>query len=76
MASERIEHILETIGTQAVPPEALQLAEQACSDFVKDLPRKQPQRIVKMWEIMIAHLVAFIEDVKKMNLDELHQKRY
>lgn len=30
----------------------------------------------KMWEIMIAHLVAFIEDLKSMTLDEIYQKRY
>jgi creatinine amidohydrolase/Fe(II)-dependent formamide hydrolase-like protein len=30
----------------------------------------------KMWEIMIAHLVAFVEDVKQMDIVELHQKRY
>ena len=30
----------------------------------------------KMWEIMIAHLVAFVEDLKSMSLDEIFQKRY
>jgi len=30
----------------------------------------------KMWEIMIAHLVAFVEDLKSMSLDEIHQKKY
>jgi creatinine amidohydrolase/Fe(II)-dependent formamide hydrolase-like protein len=30
----------------------------------------------KMWQIMIAHLVAFIEDLKHMSLDEMHQRRY
>ncbi len=30
----------------------------------------------KIWEIMIAHLVAFVEDLKRMTLDEIHQKRY
>jgi creatinine amidohydrolase/Fe(II)-dependent formamide hydrolase-like protein len=30
----------------------------------------------KIWEIMIAHLVAFVEDIKRMTLDEIHQKRY
>jgi creatinine amidohydrolase/Fe(II)-dependent formamide hydrolase-like protein len=30
----------------------------------------------KVWEIMIAHLVAFVEDLKRMTLDEIHQKRY
>jgi creatinine amidohydrolase/Fe(II)-dependent formamide hydrolase-like protein len=30
----------------------------------------------KMWKIMIAHLVSFIEDLKIISLDELYQKRY
>ena len=30
----------------------------------------------KMWEIMIAHLVAFVEDLKSLSLDEIHQKKY
>lgn len=30
----------------------------------------------KIWEIMIAHLVAFVEDLKRMTLDEIHQKKY
>ncbi len=30
----------------------------------------------RIWEIMIAHLVAFVEDLKSMTLEEIHQKRY
>jgi creatinine amidohydrolase/Fe(II)-dependent formamide hydrolase-like protein len=30
----------------------------------------------KIWEIMIAHLVALVEDLKNMTLDEIHQRRY
>ncbi|MCB9208409.1 MAG: creatininase family protein [Ignavibacteriales bacterium] len=30
----------------------------------------------KIWEIMIAHLVSFVEDLKRMTLDEIHQKKY
>lgn len=30
----------------------------------------------KVWEIMIAHLVSFVEDLKVMSLDEIHQKKY
>ena len=29
----------------------------------------------KIWEIMIAHLVALVEDLKSMTLDEIHNKR-
>lgn len=28
----------------------------------------------KMWQLMVEHLVAFIEDLKSMSLDEIHQK--
>ncbi|MEE4256291.1 MAG: creatininase family protein [Bacteroidales bacterium] len=30
----------------------------------------------KMWEIMIAHLMTFIEDLKSLTLEEIFQKRY
>ncbi len=30
----------------------------------------------KLWEIMIAHLVKFIEEVKRSNLEELFQRKY
>ncbi|MFP4035901.1 MAG: creatininase family protein [Desulfobacteraceae bacterium] len=30
----------------------------------------------RMWELMIRHLVALIEDLKRLSLDEIHQKRY
>jgi len=30
----------------------------------------------KMWQIMIAHLVEFVEEVKKSKLEDLYQKRY
>lgn len=30
----------------------------------------------KMWEIMIAHLVAFVEALKGMKLEEIYQKKY
>jgi creatinine amidohydrolase/Fe(II)-dependent formamide hydrolase-like protein/7-cyano-7-deazaguanine synthase in queuosine biosynthesis len=30
----------------------------------------------KMWQIMIAHLTALVEDLKSMTLDEIYQKKY
>lgn len=30
----------------------------------------------KIWKIMIAHLVAFIEDLKHLSLEEIYQRRY
>lgn len=29
-----------------------------------------------IWEIMIGHLVAFVEEIKGLSLEEIHQKRY
>ncbi len=30
----------------------------------------------RIWEIMIGHLVTFVEDLKRLSLDEIHQRRY
>jgi creatinine amidohydrolase/Fe(II)-dependent formamide hydrolase-like protein/7-cyano-7-deazaguanine synthase in queuosine biosynthesis len=30
----------------------------------------------RMWQVMIKHLVEFVEDLKSMSLDEIYQKRY
>jgi creatinine amidohydrolase/Fe(II)-dependent formamide hydrolase-like protein len=30
----------------------------------------------RMWQVMIKHLVEFVEDLKGMSLDEIYQKRY
>ena len=30
----------------------------------------------RMWQIMIAHLVALVEDLKSMTLDEIYQRKY
>ena len=34
-----------------------------------------PEKGAKIWEIMIAHLVALVEDLKSMTLDEIHNKK-
>jgi creatinine amidohydrolase/Fe(II)-dependent formamide hydrolase-like protein/7-cyano-7-deazaguanine synthase in queuosine biosynthesis len=46
------------------------------SGVIGDPTRAEAEKGKKMWEIMIAHLVAFVEDLKSMTLDEIHQKRY
>jgi creatinine amidohydrolase/Fe(II)-dependent formamide hydrolase-like protein len=30
----------------------------------------------KLWEIMIAHLVRFVEEVKKSKVEDLYQRKY
>ncbi len=29
-----------------------------------------------MWEVMMRNLVEFVEDLKGLTLDEIHQRRY
>jgi creatinine amidohydrolase/Fe(II)-dependent formamide hydrolase-like protein len=41
-----------------------------------DPTRADAEKGRKIWEIMIAHLVAFVEDLKGMTLEEIYQKRY
>ena len=30
----------------------------------------------RMWQVMIKHLMEFVEDLKSLSLDEIYQKRY
>ncbi|MFC2101300.1 creatininase family protein, partial [Bacteroidota bacterium] len=38
--------------------------------------KASPEKGQKIWEIMIAHLVKFVEDIKSSKLEELYQKRH
>ena len=46
------------------------------SGVMGDPTKASAEKGRKMWEIMIAHLTAFVEDLKNMTLDEIFQKRY
>lgn len=46
------------------------------SGVMGDPARATAEKGRKMWQIMIAHLVAFIEDLKNLTLEEIYQKRY
>jgi len=46
------------------------------SGVVGDPTKASAEKGRKMWEIMIVHLVAFVEDLKQLTLDEIFQKRY
>jgi creatinine amidohydrolase/Fe(II)-dependent formamide hydrolase-like protein len=46
------------------------------SGTMGDPTKANPAKGKKMWEIMIAHLVAFVEDLKDLTLKEIHQKKY
>jgi creatinine amidohydrolase/Fe(II)-dependent formamide hydrolase-like protein len=41
-----------------------------------DPTRASREKGEKMWGIMVDHLVQLVEDLKKMTLDEIHQRRY
>ncbi|MCF8062035.1 MAG: creatininase family protein [Deltaproteobacteria bacterium] len=41
-----------------------------------DPTRATREKGERMWALMIRHLVAFVEDLKRLNLDEIYQKRY
>ena len=44
--------------------------------IIGDPTKASAEKGEKMWKIMIAHLVAFIEDLKRMSLNEIYQRRY
>ncbi len=46
------------------------------SGIMGDPTRASAEKGRKMWQIMIGHLVTFVEDLKNMSLEEIHQKRY
>jgi creatinine amidohydrolase/Fe(II)-dependent formamide hydrolase-like protein len=45
------------------------------SGIMGDPLKANAEKGKKIWEIMIAHLVALVEDLKQMSLDEIHQRR-
>ena len=46
------------------------------SGVMGDPTKASAEKGEKIWEIMIAHLVALVEDLKSLTLEELYQKRY
>jgi len=46
------------------------------SGVMGDPTKADPEKGRKIWKIMIAHLVALVEDLKSMSLEELYQKKY
>jgi creatinine amidohydrolase/Fe(II)-dependent formamide hydrolase-like protein len=45
------------------------------SGVLGDPTRASREKGVKLWAIMIGHLVAFLEDLKRLRLDELQDRR-
>jgi creatinine amidohydrolase/Fe(II)-dependent formamide hydrolase-like protein len=46
------------------------------SGVMGDPTRASAEKGRKMWDVMIAHLVAFVEVLKQLTLDEIYQRRY
>lgn len=46
------------------------------SGIMGDATKGDAEKGKKIWAIMIAHLVAFVEDLKNLKIEDLHQKRY
>ena len=46
------------------------------SGVMGDPTRASAEKGRRMWEVMISHLVALVEDLKQLTLDEIHQRRY
>ncbi len=46
------------------------------SGVMGDPTRATVEKGRKMWEIMVAHLLAFVEDLKNLSLEEIYQKKY
>jgi creatinine amidohydrolase/Fe(II)-dependent formamide hydrolase-like protein len=46
------------------------------SGILGDPTRASAEKGEKIWEMMVAHLVALVEDLKGMTLDQIHHKGY
>ena len=45
------------------------------SGVLGDPTRASPEKGRRMWEVMVQHLVAFVETIKPMTLSEIHEQR-
>ena len=46
------------------------------SGVMGDPTRASAEKGRKMWDVMIQHLVTFVEDLKRLTLDEIHHRRF
>jgi creatinine amidohydrolase/Fe(II)-dependent formamide hydrolase-like protein len=46
------------------------------SGVMGDATKASAEKGKKIWEMMITHLVALVEDLKSMTLEEIHHRRY
>ena len=48
----------------------------SASGVMGDPARASAAKGRRIWDVMVAHLVALVEDLKQMSLDEIHHRRY
>ena len=46
------------------------------SGVMGDPTKASAEKGAQMWEVMVAHLVTLVEDLKGLTLDEIFQRRY
>jgi creatinine amidohydrolase len=46
------------------------------SGIMGDPTKASEEKGKKMWEIMITHMVKFVEEIKRSKLEDLYQKKY
>ena len=46
------------------------------SGVLGDPTRASADKGRRMWDLMVRNLVDFVEDLKSLSLDEIHQRRY
>jgi len=44
--------------------------------IIGDPTKASVEKGQKIWEIMVAHLVKFVEEIKSSKLEDLYQKKY
>jgi creatinine amidohydrolase/Fe(II)-dependent formamide hydrolase-like protein len=48
----------------------------SASGVMGDPSRASAEKGRQIWDVMVAHLVALVEDLKQMSLEEIHHRRY
>ena len=51
------------------------VAKISSSGVLGDPTAATREKGLKMWELMIEHLLGLIEDLKSLSLDDIHQRR-
>jgi creatinine amidohydrolase/Fe(II)-dependent formamide hydrolase-like protein len=66
---------LDFTSTRGVPWHA-HTSKISNSGVMGDPTKATAEKGQRIWEAMIAHMVALVEDLKRMTLEEIHQRQY